>query len=85
MNLGEPPLLPHMVIPDAPTMPVPILDVPKPQIPSYRPLVVPPADLRPPPGIKGKPLEGAQPEKKPQPAPNVVPQVSVPKVPEIDM
>ena len=35
-------------------MPAPILDLPKADLPSYKPIVVPPSDLRPPPGIKGK-------------------------------
>lgn len=34
-------------------MPAPILGLPKAEIPSYKPIVVPPSDLRPPPGIKG--------------------------------
>ena len=35
-------------------MPAPVLEVPRAQIPSYKPLIVPPSDLRPPPGIKGE-------------------------------
>jgi len=34
-------------------MPVPTLEIPTPQIPRYEPLVVPPSDLRAPPGVKG--------------------------------
>lgn len=35
-------------------MPAPVLSLPKADLPSYKPIVVPPSDLRPPPGIKGK-------------------------------
>ena len=35
-------------------MPAPVLEVPRAQLPSYKPLVVPPSDLRPPPGVKGE-------------------------------
>jgi len=45
--------LPHLTLPEAPTMPVPTLEIPTPQIPRYKPLVVPPSDLRAPPGVKG--------------------------------
>ena len=53
MEWGEPPIFPSLLLPEAPTMPAPVLEVPRAQIPSYKPLVVPPSDLRPPPGIKG--------------------------------
>ena len=78
MDLGEPPVLPYMALPEPPRMPAPILEVPDALVPSYKPLVVPPSDLRAPPGIKGQPLEGAQP-KKPTPKPNIPP-----KAPEMD-
>ena len=78
MNLGEPPLLPTMSLPEALQLPVPILEVPKADIPSYKPIVVPPADLKPPPGIKGKPLEGKQPNT---PKPNTT---TAPKAPEVN-
>ena len=52
MNLGEPPLFPSIRLPEALQLPAPILDIPRADIPSYKPLVVPPSDLRPPPGIK---------------------------------
>ena len=86
MNLGEPPLLPTMSLPEALQLPVPILEVPKADIPSYKPIVVPPADLKPPPGIKGKPLEGKQPNT---PKPNTTippkaPEVNYVKVPILD-
>ena len=47
------PIFPYLELPEAPGLPGPILDVPKADLPSYKPLVVPPSALRPPPGIKG--------------------------------
>ena len=78
MDLGEPPVLPYMALPEPLPLPAPILEVPDALVPSYKPLVVPPSSLRAPPGIKGQPLEGAQP-KKPTPKPNIPP-----KAPEMD-
>ena len=76
-GLGEPPVFPSMVLPDAPSFPTPILSLPSAEIPNYKPIVVPPADLRPPPGVKGKPLEGKQPNKPNKPT-------TPPKAPEVD-
>ena len=76
MDLGEPPVLPYMALPEPLALPVPILEVPDAHVPSYKPLVVPPSDLRAPPGVKGQPLDGAQPK---QPQPN-----TPPKAPEMD-
>ena len=47
------PVFPYLELPEAPGLPGPILDVPRADLPSYKPLVVPPSALRPPPGIKG--------------------------------
>tara|TARA_S200002703_G_scaffold124244_1_gene110308 strand:+ start:534 stop:1010 length:477 start_codon:yes stop_codon:yes gene_type:complete len=52
MELGEPPLFPSITLPEPYLLPIPILEVPRADIPYYKPLVVPPSDLRPPPGIK---------------------------------
>ena len=79
MDLGEPILLPTMALPEPPRMPVPILEVPEALVPSYKPLVAPPSDLRPPPGVKGKPLEGKQPQTTQPNTPT-----SPPKAPEVD-
>ena len=79
MDLGEPILLPTMALPEPPRMPVPILEVPDALVPSYKPIVVPPSDLRPPPGVKGKPLEGKQPQTTQPNTPT-----SPPKAPEVD-
>ena len=78
MDLGEPIPLPYMAIPEPLNLPVPILEVPDAQVPNYKPLVVPPSGLRPPPGIKGKPLDGKQPNTKPNTP------TTPPKAPEVD-
>ena len=54
MNLPEPPQIPSLTLPEAPQYTAPVLSLPKADLPSYKPLVVPPSDLRPPPGVKGK-------------------------------
>lgn len=53
MEWVEPPKLPSLSLPNAPNLPIPILEVPTADLPSYKPLVVPPNTLRPPPGIEG--------------------------------
>ena len=53
MEWAKPPELPSLMLPEAPNLPIPILEVPTADLPSYRPLVVPPNTLRPPPGIEG--------------------------------
>ena len=45
--------LPRLVLPNAPEMPIPTLELPQADIPRYTPLVVPPSNLRAPPGVKG--------------------------------
>jgi len=59
-------------------MPAPVLEVPRAQLPSYKPLVVPPSDLRPPPGIQGPETSEEEPEKEPT---KPKPQVKVPPKP----
>ena len=75
MEWAEPPILPSLLLPEAPKMPAPVLEVPRAEIPSYKPLVIPPSDLRPPPGIKSEAEEEEEPAK---PAPKYVP--PLPKV-----
>ena len=70
MDLGEPPVFQPLVLPEPVQLPRPVLEVPRADIPSYKPLVVPPSDLRPPPGIKGKPTDE---EPKPQKLPTIKP------------
>ena len=60
----DPPLIPYLAIPEAPSMPPPVLEVPRAELPSYKPLVVPPNTLRPPPGIEGINTEDKPPEKE---------------------
>ena len=61
---SEPPVLPSLTLPEAPVMPAPVLDVPRARIPSYKPLVVPPNTLRPPPGIEGINTEDEPPQEE---------------------
>jgi hypothetical protein len=58
-------------------MPAPVLEVPRAQLPSYKPLIVPPSDLRPPPGIKGENADKA-PDKTKSPQPKEVQIIDVP-------
>ena len=53
MEWEEIPAFPYPVLPEAPGLPGPILDVPQADLPTYKPLVVPPNTLRAPPGIQG--------------------------------
>ena len=78
MDFGEPIALPYMAIPEPLNLPVPILEVPDAHVPSYKPMVVPPSALRAPPGIKGKPLDGKQPNTQPNNP------TTPPKAPEVD-
>ena len=75
MDLGEPPVLPSLRLPEPVVLPRPVLDVPRADLPSYKPLVVPPSDLRAPPGVKGT-TESDKPKPKPPTPP--VPTVRVP-------
>ena len=76
MDLGEPPVLPSLRLPEPLVLPRPVLDVPRADLPSYKPLVVPPSDLRPPPGVKGTtPSEKEKPKPKPPP-------VKAPEIPQ---
>ena len=71
----DPPVLPSLNLPAAPELPQAVLEVPRAQLPSYKPLVVPPNTLRPPPGI-----EGIKTEEEP-PTDEVKPQATTPPVP----
>jgi len=74
--MGEPPLLPRYSLPPALEIPRVTLDQPKALIPSYLPLVVPPSDLRAPPGVKASGEAEKNTEKKEQPK---QPEISLPK------
>ena len=65
----DPPLLPSLTLPAAPELPQAVLEVPRAQLPSYKPLVVPPSSLRPPPGIKGEDQDKAPDKTKPSLSP----------------
>ena len=84
MDLGEPPVLPFIRLPEPSVLPRPVLEVPRAVLPSYKPLVVPPADLRPPPGVKGTtPSEKPKPKPK-APAPKPPSQIRYVDVPGTD-
>ena len=79
-NLGEPPVLPYVRLPEPPVLPRPVLEVPRAVLPSYKPLVVPPSDLRPPPGVKGINSEENEDKEQSKPQPKIPP---IPKPSEI--
>lgn len=81
MDLGEPPVFPSITLPEPLKLPRPVLEVPRADLPSYTPLVVPPADLRPPPGIEAEPAR-EQPEQTPPKLP-VIPIPTPPPMPQI--
>jgi len=83
MDLGEPPVFPSLRLPEAPVLPRPVLEVPRADIPSYKPLVVPPSDLRPPPGVRGN-AKDEVPAPKPSSPPIKIPEVNYIQVPVID-
>ena len=58
----DPPVLPSLSLPAAPELPQAVLEVPRAKLPSYKPLVVPPNTLRPPPGIEGINTEDEPPQ-----------------------
>ena len=78
MDLGEPPVLPSLRLPEPLVLPRPVLDVPRADLPSYKPLVVPPSDLRPPPGVKGT-TQSDKPKPKLKPPPVKPPDIPIPK------
>jgi hypothetical protein len=85
------PVFPYLELPEAPGLPGPILDVPKADLPSYKPLVVPPSALRPPPGIKGiddNTYDEAPKDTKPEASPfkpYVPPEAQIIEVPFTDI
>ena len=85
------PVFPYLELPDAPGLPGPILDVPQADLPTYKPLVVPPSALRPPPGIKGidnNTYDEAPKDTKPEASPAkpyVPPEAQIIEVPFTDL
>ena len=68
MELGEPIHLPTLALPLDQQYPTPALDLPTADIPSYKPLVVPPSDLRKPKKTKSKTKETTE---QPPPPPKI--------------
>ena len=83
MDWAEPPLLPSLTLPEAPVMPEAVLEVPRAQLPSYKPLVVPPNTLRPPPGIEGINTEDEPPQEEAKPTPTKPTTPALPKEAQI--
>ena len=87
MDLGAPPVLPVLRLPEPPLLPRPVLEVPRADLPSYKPIVVPPSDLRPPPGVAGTTPSEQEPKKaapKPKPKPPTPPEIRYWEVPVLD-
>ena len=82
MDLGEPPVFPSIRLPEPLQLPVPVLEVPRADLPSYKPLVVPPSDLRPPPGIE--PEQKDEPPKQTLPPTPPIPIPQIPQPPEVN-
>ena len=83
MEWADPPVLPVWSLPEAPLLPTPILELPSAEIPSYKPLVVPPNTLRPPPGVQGiepkdEPPQAKQTKTTPKKAAPAQPDVKLP-------
>ena len=87
MDLGAPPVLPVLRLPEPLNLPRPVLEVPRAVLPSYKPIVVPPSDLRPPPGVAGTTPSEQEPKKtapKPKPKPPTPPEIRYWEVPILD-
>lgn len=79
----DPPSFPSITLPEAPSLPPPVLEVPRAELPYYKPLVVPPNTLQPPPGVEGinsDPAPEAKDSKQTPKASN--PTVDIPIPPE---
>lgn len=81
MELAEPLVFPTIKIPEPTQLPAPILEAPKGTIPAYTPLVVPPSDLKPPPGVN-VPMEGEEAATEPA-KPPIAPITLPPLPPEV--
>ena len=77
---SNPPLLPSLTLPAAPELPQAVLEVPRAQLPSYKPLVVPPSDLKPPPGVKGE-----NQDKAPDKTKSLPPEAQIVEIPFTDI
>lgn len=83
MEWADPPVMPSLRLPEAPQLPGPILEVPRADLPSYRPLVVPPSVLKPPPGIEGINTTDEAPSEETKEVKSTPPQVKTPPIPEL--
>ena len=81
---SDPPLLPSLTLPAAPELPQAVLEVPRAQLPSYKPLTVPPSALRPPVGIEGVNTDEA-PAKDTKSKPNLPPEAQIVEIPFTDI
>ena len=80
--LGEPISIPDVVIPEPLQIPTATLELPRADVPSYKPLVVPPSDLRPPPGVK--PPKSKEKPAREAPKPALAPPVpQLPQLPQL--
>ena len=67
-------------------MPPPVLEVPRAELPSYKPLVVPPNTLKPPPGVKGINTGDDPPREEPKTTkPNIPPEAQIVEIPFTDI
>ena len=67
-------------------MPPPVLEVPRAELPSYKPLVVPPNTLKPPPGVKGTDTGDDPPREEPKTTkPNIPPEAQIVEIPFTDI
>ena len=83
MEWADPPVMPSLRLPEAPQLPGPILEVPRADLPSYKPLVVPPSVLKPPPGIEGINTTDEAPSEETKEVKPTPPQVKTPPIPEL--
>ncbi len=81
---SDPPLLPSLTLPAAPELPQAVLEVPRAQLPSYKPLTVPPSALRPPVGIEGVNTDEA-PTKDTKSKPSLPPEAQIVEIPFTDI
>jgi len=70
MEWAKPPLLPSLTLPEAPDMPGAVLEVPRAELPYYKPLVVPPSVLKAPSEIEGITTDDPPPKKTVKPNPS---------------
>jgi len=83
MEWADPPVMPSLRLPEAPQLPGPILEVPRADLPSYKPLVVPPSVLRPPPGIEGINTTEEPPTEETKEVKPTPPQITIPPIPKL--